>query len=151
MPRHIADTRKAGRKGSAFVEGALVLGIVLFTLIGIVDVGQVLVMHQGIVERVRAGARYAVVNPYDTNAITNVVLYNTPTPASGSKPLLNLDASLVTVNSYNPLTPEARIEVRVDNYPFYFFSPLIAGRYTARPIVADIPVEGQGASISSSF
>lgn len=151
MQHHIPGTRKAGRKGNAFVEGALVLSTVLFTLIGIVDVGQVLVMHQGIVERVRAGARYGVVNPYDATAITNVVLYNSPAPAAGSKPLLNLDASLVTVTSYSPLTPEARIEVRVDNYPFHFFSPLIAGTYTAQPIVADIPLEGQGASISSSF
>jgi hypothetical protein len=130
------------------VEGALVIGIVMFTLIGIVDVGQVLVMHQGLVERVRAGARYGVVTAYDATKITNVVLYNTDTPAAGSQPLLNLSANLVSVALYDQNTPQARIQVSITNYPFHFFTPLIMGDYTARPIVCSMPVEDQTGNLS---
>ena len=71
-------SNRRGRKGSALVEGALVLGLMAFTLIGLVDIGTILVLHQGLTERVRAGARYGVVRPYDATKITNVVLYKAP-------------------------------------------------------------------------
>jgi hypothetical protein len=145
----IGMLRRRSRRGSAFVEGALVLAVVIFTLIGIVDIGQVLVLHQGLTERVRAGARYAVVTPWDGGAITrikNVAMYNTDAPAEDSKPLLGLTSSMITVQLLDPGTPEARIEVTVVNYPFRFFTPLIKGVYSARPIKASMPVEGQGAT-----
>ncbi len=134
------------RRGSGSIEAALVMALFVFTLMGIIDVGQVLVLHQGLVERARAGARWGVVNNFDATAITNVVLYNTPTPAPGSQPLLNLTASMVTATQHAANTPEWRIQVRIDNYPFRFFSPPIAGLYTARPIVVDMSGEGFGAT-----
>lgn len=146
MRGRIASARTRSRRGSTFVEGALVLTVAIFTLIGIVDVGQVLVLHQGLVERVRAGARYGVVNSYDADKIRNVVVYNAPAPAEGAKPLMNLATSMVTTTLANPGTPEARIEVRIVNYPFRFFTPLVRGLYSARPIVISMPAEGLGAA-----
>ena len=142
----LRSLRARTSRGSAFVEGALVLTIVIFILIGIVDVGQVLVMHQGLVERVRAGARYAVVNTYNVNNIKNVVRFNSPSPGDGAKPLFGLQASQISVTLLNANTPEARVEVRITNYPFRFFTPLIKGVYSARPIFVSIPVEGLGAT-----
>ena len=133
------------RRGSAFVEGALVLTIVLFTLIGIVDFGQILLTQQALVERVRAGARYAVVNTFNETSIKNVVLYNSPT--AGSKSILGLTPSMVVVSLLSAGTPEARIEIRIVNYPFRFFTPLVKGLYsTNNRIRISIPVEGQGAT-----
>lgn len=139
--------RSRRSRGSALLEGALVVSIVIFTLIGIVDVGQVLVIHQGLAERTRAGARYGVVRAYDEAAIRNVVLYNTPNPPSGSQPLLNLSPANVIVTPLNPGTPETRIEVRIQNYRFRFFTPLIKGEYLARPIICSMPVEDQTGSV----
>jgi Flp pilus assembly protein TadG len=140
--------RKSGRlqRGSSFVEGALVLTVVIFTLIGIVDVGHVLITHQALVERVRAGARYAVVNAYDQAAIRNVVLYNTATPAQGSRSLLGLSSEMVQVSLLNNGTPEARVEVRIVDYPFRFLTPLIKGLYRTNRIRISMPVEGMGAT-----
>jgi len=137
------NIRRPRRKGSTFVEGALVLSVVIFTLIGIADLGQVLVLHQGLVERVRAGARWAVVNPFDSTQIKNVVVYNNPAPANDASALLMLNPTMVSATLHNPETPEARVAVQITNYPFHFFSPLIAGRYRARPISASMPVENQ--------
>ena len=134
------------RRGSAFVEGALVLTIVLFTLIGIIDVGQVLLTHQALVERARAGARYAVVNTFDETSIKNVVLYNSPT--AGSRPLFGLTTSMVQVSLLDSGTPEARVEIRIVNYPFRFLSPLIRGLYRTNRIRISMPVEGLGATSS---
>jgi hypothetical protein len=146
MLRPIFSLRRHALRGSAFVEGALILTIVLFTLIGIIDVGQVLLTHQALVERLRAGARWGVVNTYSETNIRNVVIYNTPNPVEGAKPLLGLSSEMIQVSQVNSGTPEARIEVRIVNYPFRFFTPLIKGVYTAQRLRISIPVEGQGAT-----
>jgi hypothetical protein len=132
------------RRGSALVEGALVLTIVIFTLIGILDVGQVLITHQALVERVRAGARWAVVHTYDANRIRNVVLYNNPD--GGSASMLGLTAEMVQVSLRNNGTPEAHIEIRIVNYPFRFLTPLIKGLYRTNRIRISMPAEGMGAT-----
>lgn len=136
------------RRGSSLVEGALTATLLIFTLIGIVDISTVLVLHQGLVERVRAGARYGVVRPFSTTKISNVVLYNAEEPGPGARPLLNLTPDLVSVNLYNQNTPEARIEVRITSYPFHLFTPFITGNYLARPIVCSMPLEDQGGGAS---
>ena len=145
MPSCVPRIRRRGGRGSTYVESALVLSVVIFTLIGIVDIGQVLVLHQGLVERVRVGARWGVVNTFDETKIKNVVVYNASQPAEGATPLLNLTTDLVSATQYAADTPEWRIAVRIDNYPFHFFSPLIVGDYTAKPIVMDMSGEGMGA------
>jgi len=124
------------------VEGALTLTLVVYTLIAIVDVGQVLTMHQGLAERARAGARWAVVNPYDSGLIRNMVVYATPYPESGAKAALwNLSTSMVSCSLVSQGTPDARVVVGIQAYPFRFFTPVIAGLYTAKPIVVSMPVE----------
>ena len=144
MLRYSSSYKRTWR-GSAFVEGALVLTIVLFTLIGIIDFGQILITQQALVERVRAGARYAVVNSFNETNIKNVVLYNSPT--AGTKSILGLTTSMVEVSLVSANTPEARIEIRIVNYPFRFFTPLVRGLYsTNNRIRVSIPVEGQGAT-----
>jgi len=140
------NLRGKSRRGNAFVEGALVLTVVIFVLIGIVDVGQVLVLHQGLVERVRAGARWGVVNSFNVTKIKNVVVYADPDPGGTPKPLLRLAPSMVTATLAGAGTPEARITVTITNYPFRFFTPWIAKAYTARPIRVSMPAEGLGAS-----
>ena len=107
------------------VESALVLLPFVLTLIGILDMGQVLFFYETLHERARAGARYAAVNSYDPLAIKNVVVYNT---AGGTgSPLFGLNTSMVTVNRYDLATPEERVEVTISNYPVKLFSPLLAG------------------------
>ena len=140
-------TRQRRRRGSALLETSLALSLFLYFAIGVLDIGQVLVMHQGLVERVRVGARYGSMNPNDTTKITNVVLYNTTTPGASSKPLLNLDPSWVNVQLYDATSSAARIEVSVRNYRFRFFTPLIHGQFLARPIVCTMPLEELNGSV----
>ena len=150
------NARNAGRRGQALVESALVTLAFVVVLIGIVDVGQVLFVHQTMVERSRSAVRYGAVRPYDATAIENMFLYDRPTapveengdesddgdredPAPG---LFGMDASMVTVNRYDVNTNEDRITLTITNYPFSFFTPFIAGEYVGKPIVTTIPYEG---------
>jgi len=61
------------------IETALIFIIFASLLLGIMDFGQFLFIHQALVERARYAARWgAVTNPSDSAAITNMVLYNQP-------------------------------------------------------------------------
>ena len=140
-------------KGQALLEAALTSFVFLVLFIGVLDVSQVLFVHQSLTERVRNAVRYGVVRPYDPVAIENMVLYNQPIALSESNGddeedaepapgFLGLTPSMVTVNRLDATFNEDRIVVSINNYPFTFFTPLIAGIYQARPIVASLPYEG---------
>ena len=144
MPHPITTSNRRRQRGSSLLEGALVLSVLLFTLIGIVDVGQVLMLHQGLTERVRAGARWAVVNSGDAAGVQNVVLYNTPAPDAGARPLLGLTPDMVLITRSGEGTAEDRLEVRLRHYPFRFLNPLVQGLYMARPIFVAMSMEGTG-------
>ena len=137
------------RKGSAIVEAALALGLALFILIGIIDFGQVLMRQQAFVERVRAGCRYAITQPYDEAKIRNVVLYGDATPnvSQGAPGFFGLAPEMVTVSLLDPGSEAAeRITVRIQNYPLFLFTPGVAGSYSARPIEQTMTIESMGAT-----
>jgi len=131
------------RRGQSMVESALVLMTLIAVVSAILDFGQVLFLHQGLVNRTRAAARYGAVHWTDLNAVRNIVLYNSPAapdpaPAKG---FLGLTSSNVVVTRQNIDSNEERIVVRIQNYPFRFFTPWLSGLYRGREIVATAPVE----------
>ena len=140
--------RRRVRKGQGLVEASLVLMTLLLLVIGILDFAQLLFFLQTFTERARAGARYAVANNFDTQTITNVVLYNSPTAPGGNPPgLFGLTASEITVTRYDAGDKvKDRIEVKISNVPLAFYSPLIKGSYTHRPFRVVRSVESLGAT-----
>jgi hypothetical protein len=130
------------------VEAAFVLLLLIILLTGILDVGQIFMFHQGLTDRVRAGARYAATHSYDTQQIKNVVLYNTATaPGGNPSGLYGLQASQIAVTRYDPGDPvKDRIEVKIQGFPMAFYSPLLKKTYTPRPFVAIRRVESLGAT-----
>jgi Flp pilus assembly protein TadG len=129
-------------RGSAMLESVLSLIALLTALIGILDLGQFLFMHQMITERVRAAASYGSRSPYDPAAIQNVVLFGTATPAVGQTPMFNLPASTVAVSRRDAGTTEDRIVVSVTGYPITFLTPGIAGVATGIPIRVTATYDG---------
>ncbi|MEO8131643.1 MAG: TadE family protein [Bryobacteraceae bacterium] len=133
----VGRSRTRRQRGQALVESALVMLIFLSFLIGTLDFGQFLFFHQSLVERARAAARYAAVNPTDATGTKNIAVYNTAVPALDATPMVGgLTTSMVGVVSSDIGLPEARITVTITGYPFSFLSPYIAGSYTAKPIRA---------------
>jgi hypothetical protein len=132
------------RRGSTLVESSVVLMLFLVILIGVLDAGQILFFHQFLTDRVRTGARYAVVHAYDATRIANMVAYADPTPAPGASGLFGLTASMVQVNHYDAGTSADRVSVKITGYQMRFLSPWLAGVFTAGPFQAVAPVESAG-------
>jgi hypothetical protein len=143
-PQTTMSRRRAGQRGQAMVESALVLIVTLGILIGTCDFGQFLYLHQSLTERVRAAARYGAVRAYTwpgTDTI-NVAVYNDPNAPNGSTSIIpGLTTDMVTVEIIGEGTDAARIRVSISNFPFNFFSPWIAQHATARTIIASVPYE----------
>lgn len=134
------------RRGSTLVESAIVMMLFLVILIGVLDAAQLLFFHQFLADRVRTGARYAAVHNFSQNAIRNVVVYNTASPALGTTGLFGLRPEMVEVSRYGMGTTADRVQIRIQGYGLRFLSPWLAGAFTAGPFCAVMPVESGGAA-----
>jgi Flp pilus assembly protein TadG len=147
--REIKPTKRTQReRGSALVEGALICTMFFYMLLGAMDFGQFLYIHQTLTERAREGIRYGIVNnPSDTTSIQNVVLYGQAsggsvptTPASTDKGIFNVPRSDVTVSTTGSTTDDYRLTVQIKNYSYTMYSPIISGSYTGPNIFATLPL-----------
>ena len=141
-------THSKSERGSAIVEGSLILLILLSMLVAIVDFGQFLFIHQTLTERAREAVRYGVVNdPTDTTSIQNVVLYGQASggsipaqPSNSDLGIFNVQRSNITVSSPATATDDYRLTVQIQNYAYTIYTPGIAGSYNGPNILASLPL-----------
>ncbi len=122
------------------LEAGLTLSLFLVVLFTIFDLGYVLFLHQTIVNRARAAARYGAINPADLDGVRNYVVYNSPT--GGGRGMFGMRPSNVIATRTGSGTTADRINVTVSNYPFSFITIGRAGWYRGKDIVVSIPTEG---------
>ncbi len=136
-----ANTTDKRKSGSTFVETAFVFSVFAFMLIGILDFGQFLFIHQALVERARNAARWGVIHdPTDHVAIRNMVLYNRSQPSDEESSYFGLTPSMVQVTDPGSGTNDYRLVVLVTNYPYTMQSPLIRGNYNGPNITVISPI-----------
>ena len=93
-------------------------------------------------ERTRAAARYAILDPTQPDKIKNMAIYNTPTPTDSTPRLLPaLTSNMISISTADLGTPEGRVSVTISNYPISFVTPGLAGSFTARPSSVTYPSE----------
>lgn len=136
------SARRRNQKGHAMMEAALTSTLFFTLLIGTFDFGQFLFLHQAMVERVRSAARWGAVagNGSDLTGTKNMVLYNQPTVPTGKPGYFGLTDAMVNVTATDLNTDDARLTVRVNQYPFSMLSPFLAGAYQGRPIQVSVPL-----------
>jgi hypothetical protein len=122
--------RSRWQRGQALVESVLTMTAFLAIFMGMIEVGEILYIHQTLVERTREAVRWGAVNTWDnTNSptqITNMVLYGTSSPANNAAPLFGLTASNVNVTRPQPdYSSSDRIVVSVSGYTLTFFTNAI--------------------------
>jgi TadE-like protein len=86
---------KSGRAGSALIEFAASLILVSALFTGIFQFSYAMSTYHALVNAVRAGARYASLQPQQpgaaspefTKAVQNVVVYGDPAPSANVKPV----------------------------------------------------------------
>ena|SRR5438105_2669104 len=134
------DSRKRQR-GSVFVETALVSTIFAFLMIGALDFGQFLFIHQALVERARSAVRWGLVNdPSSLTAIQNMVLYNQSTAPTGAAGYFGLTPSMVQVSNADSGTDDYRVVILITNYTYTILSPYIGGSYMGPNITVSAAV-----------
>lgn len=133
--------RKAKQRGSALVELSLICLLVLGLMIGSLDFGQFLYIHQALTERARSAVRYGVTtSPVDTTGVQNLVLYGQTTQPRGASPAFGLTPSMVVVTTPDSGTDDYRLFVKVTNYAYTIYSPMISGTYNGPDILAGSPL-----------
>ena len=134
-------TKTRSERGSTVVESAMVVMIALVLMIGILDFGQIMFMHQAIMNRVRSVAREAAVKNYTANAVKNLIVYNTQSPSDASTPMFGLSTSNVDVSYSDASSSEQRLFVSVTNLEYRTYTPLFARTLRNLPIRLSVPTE----------
>jgi hypothetical protein len=121
------------RRGQALVESTLVLLVFITTLVGIMDISQLLFTHQSLVERVRMGLRWGAVQQWDGTGekIQNMVLYQSPAAPPGISPagflgLRRANVQVVRTPGTVDNPNDERLSVAIVDYDYHFFTPFIA-------------------------
>lgn len=140
------SSRRQNQRGNALIESALVLGLFVFVLVGIVDFAQILHVHQSLVERVRSVARTAVVQNLTVEEIRDRIVYGQSMDIrteAGLMPagFMGLRREHVTVEILDQTYNEQRLVVDVNGVPIIILSPLMAGQGKNLPLRITIPLE----------
>jgi Flp pilus assembly protein TadG len=134
--------RKRNQRGTTVVEAALTLVLFMTMLFSMFDFGYTYFMHQTIVHRVRAAARYGALHPANTTAIRNYVVYQRPECGNGTG-MFGLEPSDVQVVRTGAGTTADRLNVTVSGYNLFFVTPGQSGSKSGKPITVSIPVEAE--------
>jgi len=123
-------TNRSNQRGQALVEAALTITAFFAIFLGIIEIGQILFVHQTLVERAREAVRWAAVNTWDdTNSpplVQNMVLYGTTTPDQSAQPIFGLSTSNVSAPRPEPdYSAGDRIVVTVSGYALTFMTNAI--------------------------
>jgi Flp pilus assembly protein TadG len=136
---HRGSLRRRRQSGSVLVELSIISMTTFAMMIGVVDFGQFLYVHQTLTERARAAVRYGVTtSPVDTTGVQNMVMYGQTT--AGGSPIFGITSSNVQVTTPGGNTTDYRLVVFVTNYNYTIYSPFISGSYTGPNITAVLPL-----------
>ena len=137
---------KGHRGGSALIEFAASLIVITALFTGIFQFSYALSTYHGLVNAVRAGARYASLQlpadsaqPEFTKAVQNVVVYGDPAPPGNAKPVT---PRLTPDNVELILEPgTATVSVRGFELPSVFSKIKLDGRPTVTfPLTSAAPI-----------
>jgi hypothetical protein len=138
----ILPRKRDPRRGSTILESALVLAAFLFMLIGTLDIGRLMFMHQTLTERARETVRWGASHTYNEANIRNKFLYNTITPAGDAYPLFGLGTSNVVISrTLGASGAPDRLTVRITGWTYQFLAPYIARNVVAPDIVTAMTME----------
>ena len=137
---------RGNERGGSLIEFTVVATVFFMMIVGIVSIGNLYYTHNALVEATRRGARYAVLNPANSNtAVTNVVRYGTDNPPAGAIPLVyNLQPGNVTVTYTGMGVASGSVTVAITGYTFPFILPTSTTSITMPPYRTTLTGESAG-------
>jgi Flp pilus assembly protein TadG len=117
--------RSERERGTAIVELALVLPIMLLMAMGVLDFGRAIYVRNALANAARDGARFATIDPRNTACIQSA--------AAANSSLANLTAANVSITRPGTLLPGQPITVAVQS-TYQPLTPLIASTIGANSL-----------------
>jgi Flp pilus assembly protein TadG len=139
---------RKNEEGRSLVEFAIVGGVFLTVMFGVIEFGRLYWTHNALRDAARRGARYSAIRRNDAagqQAVKNMVVYGNP--AGGTTPLVNgLTTSNVGIEyvNYDGVELSSRTTVKITNYKFNFSVPLIGGTINMPAYRTSLPGESVG-------
>ena len=100
------------QRGQSLVETSLILAAFMGLLVGMTGIGQSLFVRQTLADRTHNAARWGAMNPYDPNAIRNLVRFGEANPSPDAPAFAGITAAEVVVG--NPGCPGANCRISVE-------------------------------------
>ncbi len=138
---------RRGQRGSATVEGALVMIPFLAMALTVVNLGLNFFLIDALQDRASLAARFAALDPTNVEGAKNMLLYGTDQPpgdgtvTTPSPTFMGLDGSSVSVVRLGANTPQDRIVLTISGAQMPSFVPGVKQSITAKAISATVPVE----------
>ena len=152
---------KRDERGSTMVEMAIIAGVFLMILIGIIEFSRLLYTHNALTDAARRGARYAAVHKQaDEACVRNVIIYGSRIDnacAPTGPPLVNaIDTATIRITyrgadtdndgdldtSYG--TNLGTVTVSIENYRFNFLIPYFRVQLNLPHYTTTLPAESAG-------
>ena len=138
-------TFRQDERGTTLVEYAIAATVFVMSVFAVLEFGRALWVHNALTDAARRGARYAVLNPVNSDGnVKNVVIYGDP--AGGTDPLLpDLTTANVEVTYSNDfVVNQGTATVSITNYKFNFVLPLLPKSITMPAYSTTLTAESAG-------
>jgi len=120
--------RRRGQRGSALVEGALVMSAFVILTVSIVDVAHFFHQQHALVEQARAAVRTGSVRNLSHEEIASLVVFGKAHPPEGAaRGFQGLRLDDVIVEILDRGTAEQRVIVHIRGLKYKLITPLLPG------------------------
>lgn len=142
MNGNLRERRDHRRKGSALIEGAMVMSLFLLLTISVVDLGHFLYQQHALVEHTRAAVRAGVVKSLTSEQIASMVVFGSPQkPDNTNLGFQGLRLENVDVKLLDRGTEEQRVVVRIRGLKRQTMTPFLAGAMETVGLEMSSPLE----------
>jgi Flp pilus assembly protein TadG len=121
---------ESNEQGATLVEFSIAAMVFLTVMLGVIEFGRALWIHNALSDAARRGARYAVLHSAeDAEKVKNMVVYGDED--GGDTPLVpNLSTDNVMVDYSDFAVNKGKVSVSIDNYEFQFVIPIVGTTIT---------------------
>ncbi|MGI8996385.1 MAG: TadE/TadG family type IV pilus assembly protein [Pyrinomonadaceae bacterium] len=117
-----------GESGIALLEFAIGALIFFTMMFGVIEFSRLLWTHNTLVDATRRGARFAVMNSQDADAVKEMVVYgmtNPPKPVAFNLTTDDVEVDYSTTPNFG--VKQGTVSVKITGYQFNFVVPLLLG------------------------
>ena len=141
--RRLLSRRK--ERGATIAEMSIAGIALCLALFGVIEFGRLLFTQNALTDAVRRGARFAVINKKDVDAVQNITIYGV-NPPGGAVPLVaglqKSNVSVVYTSDFG--IKQGSVTVKITGFQFSFVVPLIGATINMGEFKTTLTAESSG-------